>query len=230
MVGYVGNKNIPGVIEFLINRIPKCNRYFSLFAGGAGLEKSIYTQEAYFQCAEKDTSLHGYFSDENCLITYNSYQELIQDNVFTSDDFIFADPPYLFSTRLNRNKYYKYEFFYPEHIEFLNYMRSLNNLELKQKPKIMITHPKCDLYEKNLKGWSIVEFEYMTRNGIFKDCLWLNYDPSELQLLNYNALGKNFIERQAIKRQRNNIIKKFKNMELHKRLALIEALKKENLL
>lgn len=111
----------------------------------------------------------------------------------------------------------------PGVIEFLNYMISC-------KAKVMITHPKCKLYDEKLKGWSIEEFEYMTRGGLFKDALYTNYSIADIELLNYKVLGKNFIERQAIKRQRKNIINKFKNMDKFIRLALIEELKKEKLL
>lgn len=57
---YVGNKNIPGVIEFLANRVPKSDRYFSLFMGSAGIENSVYTAAATFICSEKNRELWKY--------------------------------------------------------------------------------------------------------------------------------------------------------------------------
>lgn len=221
MKNYVGNKNVPGVIEFLVNRIPKSERYFSLFMGGAGLENSVYTGDITFYCSEKDTSLWDNRGEN--LVLFENYQELIEHFNFTADDFIFADPPYMFSTRRSRNKYYKHEFYDQDHIEFLNYMRSI-------KAKVLITHPKNELYTENLTGFSIEEFTYMTRSGMFNDAIYYNYDYSSIELINYNGLGANFTERQAIKRQRINIVNKFKNLSLHKRMALIEDLKKENLL
>ncbi|MBP0902403.1 DNA adenine methylase [Mariniflexile gromovii] len=220
MKKYIGNKNVPGVIEFLINRVPKSERYFSFFTGGAGLENSVYTRDVYFTCSEKDKSLHGIHKG----FYYNDYRSVIEDNVFTSADFIFCDPPYLLKTRKSKKKLYKYDWETPEHIEFLNYIMGL------KKPRIMITHPKCELYDQQLKDWSIEEFEYMTRSGIFKDGLYTNYNAADIELITYECLGDNFIERQAIKRQRKNIVNKFKNMDCKKRHAIIEELRKEMLL
>ncbi|MDD7885756.1 hypothetical protein [Flavivirga sp. 57AJ16] len=218
---YTGNKNIPGVIEFLINRLPKSERYFSLFMGGAGLENSVYTQDITFYCSEKDKE--QWKNKGKNFVIWECYRSLIEDNVFTSEDFIFADPPYMISTRRSKKKIYKNEFTVPDHIEFLNYM-------ISSTAKIMITHPRCDLYDEKLKDWSIEEFKYMTRGGIFHDALYTNYNPADIELMNYKCLGNDFTERQAIKRQRHNIIKKFKKMNKHKKEAIIIELKKNKLI
>lgn len=218
---YVGNKNFPGVIEFLINRLPKSNRYFSLFLGSAGLELSVYTSSVNFICAEKNLKL--WTKKTKPILHYKCYQDLLEDNVFTSADFIFADPPYRFCSRRSGKKYYEFEFSELDHIAFLNYMVSI-------KAKIMITHPKNKMYCNALRGWYVEDFSYMTRGGWFHDALYTNYDTSSIILLNYKCLGSNFVERQAIKRQRKNIVEKFKRLPKHIRDALILNLKREKLL
>ena len=85
----------------------------------------------------------------------------------------------------------------------------------------MITHPACELYNEELKKWKKIPFEYQTRKGIFKDCLWLNYSPEDIVLLNYDVLGNNFTERQAIKRQRKNIVNKFQKLDIHIRRKIL---------
>lgn len=220
---YVGNKDFSNVIHFLINRLPLSKRYFSLFHGSGGLEKSSFTKEALFICAEKDPDCKKYEDPTRSKIEYSDYKDLIEAFVFASEDFIFADPPYEFSTRTSGTKYYKYEFNTSDSIEFLEYMISL-------PCKIMITHPKCDLYDKYLKDWSKEEFSYMTRGGWFKDCAYMNYSRSDIELLNYNALGKDFTDRQRIKRQRANVVNKWKNFDPHIRKAIIKDLKKNNLI
>ena len=68
------------------------------------------------------------------------------------------------------------------------------------------------MYNGFLKSWNKIPFSYQTRQGIFNDCLFMNYNTADIELLNYDGLGNNFIERQAIKRQRINIINKFKRL------------------
>jgi|GEM_PF-4148055 len=221
MRNYVGNKNIPGVIEYLTNRIPKSERYFSLFMGMAGLENSVYTADAIFTCSEMDTDLWKYSGKNK--VTHRNYLDLLEENVLSGHDFVFADPPYTFCTRRSGRKYYKFEFTIENHRQFLHKMNSLES-------QIMITHPKCKLYDDALKGWNSETFTYMSREGLFHDNLYTNYDVSTLELLNYEVLGKDFIERQAIKRQRKNIVQKFKRMPKHHLDALIIQLKKEELI
>jgi DNA adenine methylase len=51
--------------------------------------------------------------------------------------------------------------------------------------KVLMTHPRCPLYESYLKGWVVKEvtyYKYSTARSsqipeIFYDTLWLNYEP-----------------------------------------------------
>lgn len=215
-MSYVGNKNIPGVIELLVNNLPKSKRYFSLFFGSGGLETSKYTDKAMFVCSEKNEDCKKYQTN-TAVVDFLDYKALIDNFVFDGQDFVFADPPYTFLTRRSGKKYYKFEFNTKEHVEFLKYMVSLD-------AKIMITHPKDELYKEYLKDWTSIEFSYQSHKGTFNDCLWMNYNTAEIELLNYDALGHNFTERQAIKRQRRNMINKFKKMDLHVRRKILEEI------
>lgn len=223
MNNYTGNKDFSNVIHFLINRLPKSERYFSLFFGGGGLEKSAYTAAALFICAEKNPACKQFEVPGVATIEYNDYQDLIEDNVFTRSDFIFADPPYMFSSRTTGRKYYKYEFSHQDHITFLEHIQNLD-------ANIMITHPECDLYDGELYGWSKEPFNYMTRRGMFKDCVYKNFQAADIELLNYDCLGEDFTDRQRIKRQRQNIVNKFAGLDNHVRAAIVRELKKENLI
>lgn len=223
-MSYVGNKNFSNVIHELVNRLPLSSNYYSLFYGSGGLERSVYTEDALFICSEKNPECKKkYETSTMARIDYSDYRQLLEENVFTSVDFIFADPPYKFSTRRNGRVYYKFEFEIQDHIEFLNYITSL-------PCRIMVTHPQCDLYDNTLKGWNRHDLNYMTHSGWFKDSIYMNYDPSSVELLNYNALGSDSTDRQRIKRQRKNVVEKFKKLDHHVRMAIARDLKKNNLI
>lgn len=213
---YIGNKNIPGVIELLVNNLPKSSRYFSLFFGSGGLENSVYTSGANWVCAEKDEKCMQYQSAQ-AVIEFKCYKVLLAAFVFNNSDFIFADPPYMFSSRRSEKSYYKHEFNDTDHEHLLKKLVNLNC-------RVMLTHPKSELYMRYLAEWTCVPFTYQSRQGLFEDCLWLNYDPAGLELINYNALGSNFVERQAIKRKRSNFVRKFKELSFHERASVIAEL------
>jgi len=221
---YVGNKNFSNVIHFLVNHLPLSDRYFSLFFGSGGLENSVYTATANWICSEIDPFCKKYEKPPQSIIEFSYYKYLIESFVFTSSDLIFADPPYMLSSTRAGKNYYPFGFTTHDHIEFLNYMISCN-------ANIMITHPECNLYSSMLPEWNIIPFSYMTRGGIFRDCLYTNFSiGSRVELLSYDCLGHNFIDRQRIKRQRSNIVNKFKRLNPQIRFSILKALKKEKLL
>ncbi len=57
----------------------------------------------------------------------------------------------------------------------------------------------------------------------------MNYNPEEIKLLNYDCLGRNFTDRQRIKRQQKNIVSKFKNLDPMILKAVVHDLKNESL-
>ena len=224
MTTFVGNKNIPGVLQFLINRLPVADRHFSFFFGSGGLETSVYTRAIKWICSEANPDNHHYAMGTNASIVANDYRSLLEDFVLTAGDFVFADPPYLIETRRNGRLYYgKYEWSDPDHIFFLEYMKA-------SPAMVMITHPICAMYENALTGWYREPITYRGHQGQVEDCVWRNYDHRTKELLNYGALGEGFVERQAIKRQRGNIVRKFEKLDPHVRWALIDALRSAELI
>lgn len=97
--------------------------------------------------------------------------ELIQ-RYNTSDVFIYADPPYLHSTR---KKYlYKYEMTDNDHIEMLEALIAHPGL-------VMISGYENDLYNSMLRGWRKIRKETLAEGGIKREeVLWLNYADAQL--------------------------------------------------
>lgn len=90
----------------------------------------------------------------------------------TSDVFIYADPPYLQSTR---KKYlYKYEMTDDEHLEMLDV--------LKRHPgQVMISGYENDMYNSVLKGWRKIKKDALAEGGTKREeVLWLNYADAQL--------------------------------------------------
>lgn len=212
----MGNKGGQGIKEPLLNCVPIANRYFSLFYGQGGFENLPDFKNIKWSCSEKCQGLQS-FSTMQASIVENDYKSLIDKNNCTSDDFVFADPPYMLSTRRSGKRYYKHEFSTENHIEFLSYASGSPAMWL-------ITHPPCALYNRLLQSWLKIPMGYQTRNGYFEDCIWLNFNPKLVELVTYKYLGNNFIERQQIKRKRANLVKKFKALTFHEQQAILQEL------
>jgi len=88
---------------------------------------------------------------------------------------IYADPPYLLSTR--SRKYYRYEMTDDEHIALLN------ALDVHRGPVVLsgYTHP---LYEERLKHWHRVTTPAVTEHGNTRmEVIWLNPKAAQRQQL-----------------------------------------------
>lgn len=86
----------------------------------------------------------------------------------TKDVFIYADPPYLHSTR--KNYLYKYEMSTDQHKELLN-------LLIAHPGKVLISGYDNDLYNTMLKGWYKASKMTLAESGIKRvETLWMNYE------------------------------------------------------
>ncbi len=84
------------------------------------------------------------------------------------DTFIYLDPPYLMSTRLQ--KQYKYEMTDDDHVKLLENIT-------KSRAKIMISGYESDMYNEYLKGWNKEHFQSCAEhNGTRTETVWMNYE------------------------------------------------------
>jgi hypothetical protein len=74
-----------------------------------------------------------------------------------------------------------------------------------------------------LSSWRRIDFQAMTRGGPAVESLWMNY-PEPVALADYSHLGRDFRERQDLKRQRERWRARLARMSPLKRQALIEAI------
>lgn len=87
----------------------------------------------------------------------------------------------------------------------------------------MISGYRCALYDRALAHWRRIDFQAMTRGGPAIESLWLNYAPPRA-LHDYSHLGKNFRERERIKRKRDRWRRRLAAMPELERAAIRDAL------
>lgn len=141
---------------------------------------------------------------------------MMHDNLSIIDKMIYMDPPYLHSTRPGNTELYEYEMTDADHTELLLSMRDL-------KFNCMVIHPKCDLYDDYLKDWRKVLLKIRYHRKTSLECLYMNYEkPTALQADIY--LGKDFTDRQRIKRKAQRFIDKFKALQPLERKYIMDRL------
>lgn len=218
---YTGGKNGAGVYQQIINLIPPHNYYYEGFAGSAAIfrlkkpadfsflfdiDKNVC--ENWGRCLENTPGVN--------VLNLSVTELLIKAKDFATDTFIYLDPPYLKSTRSCKKDYYKHEFTVFDHQIFLTQLLSL-------KCFVMVSHYKCAMYDEILNGWHQHHFSAQSRKGKRTETVYMNYIPPQV-LHDYRYIGNNYREREQLKRQQKNFIKKLNSLPHHLRNSIIEQI------
>lgn len=228
---YLGSKGASGAMQIILNHTPEHKTYIEPFVGSGVIvlnkKPSFFTvvndldrsqmKEVVNSFNEKgDYIIDGCSTDAISLLKDIDNNESYENYYAKTETFIYCDPPYVHSTRTSNAKY-KFEMDDKQHIELLTYLKSCN-------AKVMISGYPNDIYNDLLTDWFTVEFQSMTRGGVRTEKLWMNYDISKMLLHQTDFLGKDFTDRQRIKRKITRFNKKINALPLHERQAIFEAI------
>ncbi|WEF11970.1 DNA adenine methylase [Pectobacterium actinidiae] len=218
-MGYLGSKAASGAYQKIIANMPPHDTYIeSHLGGGAVIQR-------------KPPALRniGIDIDEEALKNFAFTHQLANVNLVRRDaveylrmfDFtragrvlIYVDPPYLPETRTSRNRY-RYEYTADDHQELIATLRRV-------PASVMISGYPSLLYDELLHDWRAIEFQVMTRGGVRTEKLWMNFPEG----VAYSAAfaGKDYIDRQRIKRKAERWAAKYRAMTPAERLAVMSAL------
>lgn len=130
---------------------------------------------------------------------------------------VYADPPYLESTRSSRR--YRHDYTVADHKQLLAVLQRI-------PAAVILSGYPSDLYDRLLVGWRTIEFQVMTRGGPRTEKLWLNYS-ADLGVQWHTFAGRDFIDRQRIKRKAARWAENFRALPPGERLAILAALLEE---
>ena len=133
---------------------------------------------------------------------------------FTGRELVYSDPPYLTATRTSSRRY-RYDYSERDHVALLALLTGL------PCPVILSGYPSA-LYDEQLAGWRTLELQVMNQAGVRTEKLWFNFTPQRLFWA--RCAGKNFTDRQRIKRKAENWARRYQAMPPAERLAVLAAL------
>lgn len=214
---YMGGKSGNGTYQNIINHIPPHKIYVAPFAGHDGIFQkklpapvsilndkdatvfdrwhSVLDRKQYQVC---ENFMQGTLFEGPKLpvviLRNDDYKTIVSRFTDNTDAFIYFDPPYKMETRRSKKNQYTFDFHTDgEHIELLQ-LATLANCN------VMISAYESDLYNDMLRGWSTHRFMSMTRVGLKQEIIYYNY-PKPTILHDFQYLGKNYRERERIKRK-----------------------------
>lgn len=229
---YRGNKAVLGLYQFIINRIPACSTVVELFAGSAAItDKLIEGAVAVGSdcwrlgngsvvrtvlndintCTTDELKL--FFQEPTVIYNLNALQFLSTVLPGLTDPFIYADPPYVLSTRGSQRRIYEHEMTDSEHEQFLQ-------AAVTVKANWMISHYECEMYDSMLPGWHKEKFKVSYHGQVKDECIYYNY-PKPSKLLTYQYVGEDCWDRQRVTRKINRLVKKLNSLPELERNAVL---------
>ena len=223
---YFGSKNVPGLFQFIMNKIPPHVNYIEGFLG-SGIILQHITNSGIIVGIDKDACIIDKFNSYGRGLHNHFYSGSFID-VFLSeiphlncpDTFIFLDPPYLHSTR-SCSKRYKHEMSILEHRCLLAFAKSLSC-------SIAISCYDSELYSTQLSHWKKETCKAQTRHGSRIETLYMNYDITKTHTTMFT--GTNYTDRQRIKRKAKRTVQKFLSMPSREKQAILNEMVNHNII
>ena len=83
----------------------------------------------------------------------------------------------------------------------------------------MVSGYPSALYDERLAGWGSVELQVMNQGGVRTEKVWFNFVPDRVHWARY--AGKNFTDRQRIKRKAHNWGRRYEALPVAERVAVL---------
>lgn len=219
-MSYPGGKSGAGVYQTIINHIPPHRVYIEPFLG-SGAVMRMKAPAATNIGVDIDLAVIGAFRvhfTRAATLIHGDALEYLASYPWTGAEFVYCDPPYLIEVRSSKRNIYRHEFSSPEqHGHLLSLLKTI-------PAAVMISGYPSTLYEQMLPDWSTLTFCAVTRAGsVATERLWMNYPPPTL-LHDYRYLGRDFRERERIKRRQHRWKRRLVMMPPLERAALLWAI------
>jgi len=217
MARYPGGKEGAGTYQRIINQIPPHDIYIEPFLGGGAILRhkrparfsiAIDLDQTAIDFARFQPTIH---TDYICADGIS----FLKDHVWHGGEFVYADPPYVRSTCKSACRY-RFDFTDEQH-------RRLLDVLCRLPCPVMISGYASQLYLSQLESWRTDHFKVVTRGGtIAEEWLWMNYAAPQA-LYDYAVLGKDFTDRQRIKRKIARWKRKLSALPMLERAAMLQA-------
>jgi site-specific DNA-adenine methylase len=214
MSGYFGSKATMGLCQPIIALMPPHDTYIETHLGGGAIMQRKPSALRNIGVDIDPRPLQAFSCHYPVEKVQACAHRFLAEYDFRGRELIYSDPPYLHATRTSRRRY-RFEYEEPDHIELLDCLKSVPcNVILSGYPSA--------LYDEQLSGWRSLELQVMNQGGVRTEKLWFNFTPDRVYWPSY--AGKNFTDRQRIKRKAASWGKRYQAMPYAERLAVLSAI------
>ena len=213
-MGYFGSKATSGLCQPIIAMMPPHDTYIETHLGGGAIMRRKAAALRNIGIDRDAQALGEFECDYPVELHHGCAHRFVAEYAFEGSELIYSDPPYLKRTRTSRRRY-RFDYEEADHIELLEL--------LKTTPcQVMVSGYPSALYDERLGGWHSVELQVMNRGGVRTEKLWMNFTVDRVHWAGY--AGRNFTDRQRIKRKAASWGRRYEALPAPERLAVLAAM------
>ena len=213
-MSYFGSKATSGLCQPIIAMMPPHDTYIETHLGGGAIMKRKPPALTNIGIDIDPQPLAEFTCDYPVQRVNANAHRFLADYDYQGRELVYSDPPYLQHTRTSRRRY-RFEYLEQDHIELLTRLKTLPcYVILSGYPSVM--------YDDLLEGWNSIELQVMNQGGVRTEKLWYNYEVDRVHWASF--AGKNFTDRQRIKRKAANWGKRYQALPRAERTAVLAAI------
>ncbi len=213
-MGYFGSKATSGLCQAIIALMPPHDTYIETHLGGGAIMKRKPAALRNIGIDRNPKVLANFTCDYQVEKVKGCAHRFLAEYDYQGRELVYSDPPYLHHTRSSGRRY-RFDYEEQDHIVLLGLLKTLPcNVILSGYPSA--------LYDERLGGWRSLELQVMNQGGVRTEKLWFNFSVDRVYWASY--AGKNFTDRQRIKRKAASWGKRYQAMPAPERLAVLAAM------
>ncbi len=214
MENYFGSKATSGLCQPIIAMMPPHDTYIETHLGGGAIMKRKPPARVNIGIDVDPRAIARFECDYPVQRINRCAHRFLAEYDYQGRELIYCDPPYLLHTRTSRRRY-RFDYQAPDHIELLEL--------LKQLPcNVILSGYPSALYDQWLEGWNHLELQVMNQAGVRTEKLWFNFTVDRVHWASF--AGKNFTDRQRIKRKAASWAQRYQAMPRAERVAVLAGM------
>jgi site-specific DNA-adenine methylase len=214
MGSYFGSKATSGLCQPIIAVMPPHDTYIETHLGGGAIMKRKPPALSNIGIDLNPRALARFQCDYPVQKVHGCAHRFLAEYAYRGRELIYCDPPYLTYTRSSGRRY-RFDYTEQNHIELLALLKRL-------PCHVILSGYPSALYDERLGDWQQLELQVMNQAGVRTEKLWFNFTPDRLHWARF--AGKNFTDRQRIKRKAESWAQRYQAMPRTERLAVLAAM------
>ena len=213
MGAWFGSKAAMGLCHAIVSLMPPHRVYIETHLGGGAIMKRKPAALRNIGIDLNARSIRTFACDYEVELVHGCCHRFLADFAFAGDELVYCDPPYLHSVRKSQRRY-RYDYEETDHVALLALLQGL-------PCSVMISGYPSALYDRTLRDWHSVSLQVMNQAGVVTEKIWLNFAPGRPHW--HSCAGRNFTDRQRIKRNAESWARRYRSMPPGERLAVLSA-------